>query len=177
MLVFFTIMALLKIVKFGDQVLTRAAAPIIRIDDRVQQLASDMVATMHTASGVGLAAPQVGVLDRLIIVDLSCGLKKKDIHILINPEIISATGAIKDKEGCLSFPDLTTYVIRPKKIVVRAADLSGKKLEIEADHLLARAFCHEIDHLAGVCFIERMGNISRRRFLRKIEKLRQNGKW
>jgi len=137
----------------------------------------NMVETMHTASGVGLAAPQVGILERLLVVDLSCGRDGKDLYILINPEIISVSGAAKDQEGCLSFPDLTTAVTRPKKVLVRALDLMDQKLEIEAEHYLARAFCHEIDHLEGICFVRRMGNFRRRLFLRKISRLKKTGAW
>ena len=173
----FAIMALLNIVKYGEQILEQTAGPIRQIDDQVHQLASDMLTTMHAASGVGLAAPQVGAGKRLIVVDLSEFKKPRDCHILINPEIISSSGSVRDAEGCLSFPDMTVRVIRPERVVVRAESLDGKRIEIEAEDLLARALCHEIDHLNGILFINRMQTLRRNLFLRRIRRLRQAGKW
>ena len=139
--------AIRNIVKFGDDVLTKKCRTVENIDERTLTLLDDMVDTLYDSTGVGLAAPQVGVLKRIAVIDIGDGLIE-----LINPEIIKQEGNQRDLEGCLSLPDKWGYVDRPMKVTVRATDRNGDLYEIEGEGLLARAFCHEIEHLDGVLF-------------------------
>jgi peptide deformylase len=132
-------------------VLRQVAEPVTKVTKRTIKLLRDMEETMYAAEGIGLAAPQVGVSQRLIVVDIGEG----PLH-LINPEILSREGSQVDVEGCLSIPDVWGYVDRSERIVVSALDLHGKPTRIEANGLLARALQHEIDHLDGVLFIDKM---------------------
>ena len=141
------IMAIRNIVKFGDDVLTKNCRKVEKIDDRIITLLDDMADTLYNSNGVGLAAPQVGVLKRITVIDVGDGLRE-----LINPEIISSEGNQRGLEGCLSLPDKWGYVDRPMKVKVRASDRDGNEFEIEGEGLLARAFCHEIEHLDGILF-------------------------
>lgn len=140
-------MAIRNIVKFGDDVLTKKCRTVENIDERTLTLLDDMVDTLYDSTGVGLAAPQVGVLKRIAVIDVGDGLIE-----LINPEIIKQEGNQHDLEGCLSLPDKWGYVDRPMKVTVRATDRNGDLYEIEGEGLLARAFCHEIEHLDGILF-------------------------
>ena len=143
-------MALRKIVVDDDSILRKHCRPVEEFDQRLHQLLDDMADTMYQANGVGLAAPQVGVLRRAVVVDVGDGLIE-----LINPEIIKTSGEQDGAEGCLSFPGEFGMVKRPMNVTVRAQDRNGKTFEISGTELLARAFCHEIDHLNGVCFVTR----------------------
>ena len=140
-------MAIRNIVKFGDDVLTKKCRTVENIDERTLTLLDDMVDTLYDSTGVGLAAPQVGVLKRIAVIDVGDGLIE-----LINPEIIKQEGNQRDLEGCLSLPEKWGYVDRPMKVTVRATDRNGDLYEIEGEGLLARAFCHEIEHLDGILF-------------------------
>ncbi len=140
-------MAIRTIVKVGDPVLSKKCRTVEKIDDRIITLLDDMADTLYDSNGVGLAAPQVGVLKRIAIIDIGDGLIE-----LINPEIISQGGTQNDLEGCLSLPGKWGYVERPNKVVVRAMDRNGDEYEYEGEGLLARAFCHEIEHLDGIIF-------------------------
>ena len=142
-------MAKRNIVKLGDDVLRKKCKPVTVIDSRVHQLLDDMAQTMHEANGVGLAAPQVGLLKRIVVIDVGEGVIE-----LINPEIVSVSGSQTGDEGCLSIPDKFLPVTRPNKVKVRAIDRYGKAFTMEGEELLARAFCHEIDHLDGKLFID-----------------------
>jgi len=122
-----------------------------KVDDRVRLLISDMIDTMHHADGVGLAAPQVGILKRIVVIDVGDG-----VHAFINPEIISQSGEEIDYEGCLSIPGIRGKVKRPAHVVVRALDPDGKERKLRANGLLARAVCHETDHLDGILFIDKV---------------------
>ena len=137
-----------KIVKLGDETLRKQSKPMQKFDLRLWLLLRDMADTMYKADGVGLAAPQVGILRRVVVVDTGDGLVE-----LINPEIIAREGEQAGAEGCLSLPGRQGYVVRPQKVTVRAQDRKGKPFEITAEGLKARAFCHEIDHLDGVLYI------------------------
>jgi len=150
-------MAILDLKYYGASVLTRPAKPVKRIDKDLLTLAKDMLESMYHYHGVGLAAPQVGVSKRFIIVD--CGEEyQDDPYFLVNPEIISIDGKQFGPEGCLSLPEFFTDVERPAKTVVEAMDLNGKTIRINADGLLARALLHEIDHLNGVLFTEHVSD-------------------
>lgn len=140
-----------KIVKLGDETLRKQSKPMKKFDLRLWLLLRDMADTMYKADGVGLAAPQVGILRRVVVVDTGDGLVE-----LINPEIIAREGEQAGAEGCLSLPGRQGYVVRPQKVTVRAQDRKGKPFEITAEGLKARAFCHEIDHLDGVLYIDVM---------------------
>lgn len=146
-------MAILDLKYYGASVLTRPAKPVKRIDRELLILAQDMLESMYHYQGVGLAAPQVGVSKRLIIVD--CGDEyQSEPYILVNPEVISAEGKQVGPEGCLSLPAFFTEVERPAQVVVEALNLEGKTIQIKGEGLLARALLHEIDHLNGVLFTE-----------------------
>lgn len=143
-------MAILNIVTQGDEVLRKKCRPVDKITPRTLTLLDDMYETMQAANGVGLAAPQVGILRRIVIVDIGEGLIE-----LINPEIVATEGTQTDREGCLSVPDECGIVTRPNIVTVKAIDRNGEPFMIRGEGLLARAFCHEIDHLDGVLYIDK----------------------
>ena len=144
-------MAIRNIVKVGDSILTKKCRTVEKIDDRILTLLDDMAETLKKAGGLGLAAPQVGVLRRVVIIDVG---DKNGLMEFINPEIISSSGKQTDAEGCLSYPGKFGEVTRPKVVTVRAADRDGNIREITGEGLLARAICHECDHLDGKMFME-----------------------
>lgn len=142
-------MAIRNILKVGDPVLTKKCRTVEKIDDRILTLLDDMADTLYESGGVGLAAPQVGVLRRVVVIDNDGSLLE-----LINPEIIAREGEQTDAEGCLSYPGKYGYVTRPNKVTLRAMDRNGDIKEYVGEGLLARAFCHETDHLEGKMFME-----------------------
>jgi peptide deformylase len=137
----------------GDEILTKVSKEIDVIDEKIKVLAKDMMDTMHKYDGLGLAGPQVGILKRIIVIDL---YEEGMQFTLINPVIIKSKGEQLVEEGCLSFPNKFGKVKRPKEVVVEALDLEGRKVRIEGKDLLAQALCHEIDHLNGNLFIEKV---------------------
>ena len=137
----------------GDEILRKRSREIEVIDDKIRELAKDMMETMHRWDGLGLAGPQVGVLKRIIVIDL---YEEGMQFTLINPVIISQKGTQEVDEGCLSFPNKFGKVERPKEVVVEALDLDGKKVKLKARDLLAQALCHEIDHLNGDLFVDKV---------------------
>ena len=144
-------MAIRNIVKVGDDVLRKVCRTQLSFDEKLATILDDMAETMYKADGVGLAAPQVGLLRRFCVVDIGDGLIE-----LINPVIIEKSGSQKGSEGCLSVPDRYEEVERPMKVTVRAQDRNGKTFTVSAEGFLARAFCHEIDHLDGILYIDRI---------------------
>ena len=140
-----------KIVKLGEETLRKVSKPVQKFDLRLWLLLRDMADTMYDADGVGLAAPQVGILRRVVVVDVGEGLLE-----LINPEIVEMEGEQAGAEGCLSVPGRRGYVVRPNKVTVRAQDRKGKVFTVTGEELLARALCHEIDHLDGVMYVDKM---------------------
>ena len=146
-------MALRNIRKDGDEILTKRSREIEVIDDKIRELAADMIETMHKYDGLGLAAVQVGVLKRIIVIDL---YEEKTQYVLINPVIIEKSGEQIVEEGCLSFPDTFGKVKRAKKCKVEAIDLNGNTIIVEGEDLLAQALQHEIDHLDGELFIKKV---------------------
>ena len=144
-------MATRRILREGDDILRKISRPIKEIDKRTKQLLDDMAETMYAAEGVGLAAPQVGVLRRTVVIDVGEGLLE-----LINPEIVETEGSMINPEGCLSIPGRRCTVERPQKVKVRYLNRKGKQCEIVGEGLLAMALCHEIDHLDGILYIDRM---------------------
>ncbi len=144
-------MAIRNIVKEGDEVLRKNCREVTEFDDRLATLLDDMAQTLTAADGCGLAAPQVGVLKRVCIVDVGDGLVE-----LVNPEIIARSGSQKEVEGCLSIPGVWGVTKRPMRVTVKAFDRNGKEFTVSGEGLKARAFCHEIDHLDGVLFRDRV---------------------
>jgi peptide deformylase len=165
------------ILRYGEGALHQPAAPVTSFGDELQRLVDDMIETMYAAPGIGLAATQVGVLLRVIVVDLSVGRQGEDLIVLANPEFVSRDGTQLEEEGCLSAPGFNATVIRPARAVIRGLNRHGEEQTIEANGLLARAFQHEVDHLDGVVFIDRLRGIKRDLIVRKIHKLKKTGKW
>lgn len=145
-------MALRNIRTIGDSVLNKKARVVEEVNDKIETLVEDMLDTMYEANGVGLAAPQIGILKRIVVIDVTP--EGDDPIILINPEIIETRGEQTGSEGCLSVPGKAGIVTRPNYVKVRAFDLEMNEFEIEGEELLARAFCHEIDHLDGHLYVE-----------------------
>ena len=146
-------MAIREIRLSNDEILRKTSREVETVDDRIKELLDDMVETMHKYNGVGLAGPQVGVLKRVIVIDLYDGEEPLK---LVNPKIIKTKGEQEVEEGCLSFPNEYAKMIRPKEVVVEALNEEGKKVKIVGKDLLAQALAHEIDHLNGVLFIATM---------------------
>ena len=144
-------MAVMKILRLGDETLRKTSHPVTKIDRRTVGLLKDMAETMYAADGCGLAAPQVGILRRMVVIDVGDGLIE-----LINPVIIESEGEEIGVEGCLSVPGRRGTVKRPTKVVVRALDKKGREIELTAEGYLARAVCHELDHLDGVVYVDKM---------------------
>ena len=145
-------MAIRKIVEMGkDDVLRKHARKVEKFDKRLSVLLDDMADTMYEADGVGLAAPQVGILKRCVVIDVGEGLIE-----LVNPEILWTEGEVVDVEGCLSVPGRRCTVARPEKVRVHAQDRNGEHIEVEGEGLLARCLCHELDHLDGVLYVDKM---------------------
>lgn len=164
-------MALREIRKYPDEVLGRKAEPVEAIDGEIQRLIDDMVETMYAASGVGLAAPQVGVSKRLIVVDVSRGEEEEaSLIVLINPEIIESRGEVKSEEGCLSLPEFTCSVLRAESVTVKGLDREGKETVIPAEGLLSMAFQHEIDHLDGTLILDRATFLKREFYKKQLRK-------
>ncbi len=147
-------MAIRNIRQEGDEILNKVSREVEVIDDKVKELIDDMVETMHKYNGVGLAAVQVGILKRIIVIDIYD--EKTPIVKLINPKIIKQKGEREIEEGCLSFPNKFAKVKRPVEVVVEGLNENGEKVKIKAVELLAQALCHEIDHLNGITFVDIM---------------------
>lgn len=146
-------MAIRSIREEGDEILRKQSRKVEKVDDKIRELLDDMVETMHKYNGVGLAAVQVGILKRVIVIDL---YDDKGPIKLINPVITKEKGEQEVEEGCLSFPNKYAKMIRPKEVTVEALDENGKKIKIQGKDLLAQALAHEIDHLNGIVFIDKM---------------------
>ena len=160
----------LEILIYGNSVLRQKAEEILKIDSDIVELARKMVHTMHTAPGIGLAAPQVNQSIRLITVDITVGERDEELIVLINPEITSQEGSVISEEACLSVPGIYEKVKRPIKVTVKGIDLNEKEIHIEAEGLKARAFCHEIDHLEGKLFIDHLSPLKRNLIRKKLTK-------
>jgi peptide deformylase len=157
---------------YGAAVLRKVAQPVSDIDQELQRLIDDMAETLFSAPGVGLAAPQVGVSRRIVVITSLEDLEKRDFVALINPEIISTEGEEVAEEGCLSVPELRMEVPRAETVRVRALDRQGKPVEIKGAGLMARILQHEIDHLNGLLFIDRLSPAKRDMIKRKLRKER-----
>lgn len=167
-------MPILEIHEYPDPILKKKSDPVAKVDASVQRLIRDMLETMYDAPGVGLAAPQVGVSRRIIVIDTSREGEDPRPFCMVNPEVTWASEETCDyKEGCLSVPEQYADVTRPKQVRVRYLDQNGKQQEIEAEGLLATVVQHEIDHLNGILFVDRLSPLKRKMVLRKLEKSRK----
>ncbi|MEW6130065.1 MAG: peptide deformylase [Acidobacteriota bacterium] len=167
----------LEIVKYGDPVLTQRAEEVTEFNQELHKLIDDMFETMYGAPGVGLAAPQVGVLKRLFVMDCSGGKNPKQKVALINPVIEIEEGDQTGDEGCLSFPGIYVQVKRPQRVVVRAQDINGSQFKLDVMDLEARCVEHETDHLDGELFIEYLSPLKKDLVKRKIKKRIKQGDW
>ena len=161
-------MSLLDIHVLGSPVLRQETKPVPSVTDDLRRLIDDMFETMYAAKGIGLAAPQVGRLERVAVVDVN-----DNPFVIINPVIVHREGAIVGEEGCLSIPEVYGDVERAEHVIVRALDRQGKEIQVEGTELLARCLQHEIDHLHGKLFIDYLGFVKRRAALAKWERLRK----
>lgn len=146
-------MAIRQIREEGDEILKKKSREVEVIDEKIQILIDDMIETMHKYNGVGLAAVQVGILKRIVVIDL---YDDNGPIVLINPQIKKEKGEQEVEEGCLSFPNKFAKIIRPAEVVVEAKDREGKNIKIKAKELLAQAICHEVDHLNGIVFVDKI---------------------
>ena len=162
-------MSLLDVRVFGDPILRQETTPVAAVTDEIRRLIDDMFETMYAAKGIGLAAPQVGRLERVAVIDVG----EDKPFAIINPEILLAEGSAKGEEGCLSIPEVYGDVERAERVVVRAIGRDGEPFEVEATELLARCLQHEIDHLHGKLFIDYLGAFKRRSALAKWAKERE----
>ncbi len=170
-------MALLEIVTYPNSVLETPGEPVTEFDDGLRKLVADMFETMDAASGVGLAAPQVGISRRLFVMDCSGGRDPEQRVALINPVVLSVEGEQTGDEGCLSFPGIFFPVKRSLRAVVRAQDVSGKTFELDGMDLTARCMLHETDHCDGIVFINHTTVLKREWVKRKMKKAAKAGKW
>jgi peptide deformylase len=166
-------MSILRIHHYPDPVLKQKAEPVIAFDAELRRLADDMLETMYAAPGVGLAAPQVGISRRLIVLDCSPKDAPQSPLVAVNPEIVAGDGECCEEEGCLSVPEYYAKVVRQEQVRVRFQDLDGTTREIEADGLWAVCLQHEIDHLDGLLFVDRLSPLKRSLFRRKYQKIQE----
>jgi len=164
-------MAIRRILHYPEAVLKQVSVPVTEIDDEIRALAADMAETMYAAPGVGLAAPQVGVSRRLVVLDCAPKEEPPQLVIAVNPEIASREGEAFEEEGCLSVPGYYARVGRSARVTVRFLDLEGRERQMEADGLWAIAFQHEIDHLDGILFVDHLSPLKRSMFRKKYKKM------
>ncbi len=164
-------MTLRPILLFPDPVLRRKTEEVRAFDRSLERLVAEMAETMYAAPGVGLAAPQIGDLRRVALVDVDPSGPKSLLHVLVNPRLVARSGAETDIEGCLSIPGFTERIERPLAVRVAAQRLSGEAFELEAQGFFARVLCHEIDHLDGILFIDHLRGLRRQLAMRKLGKL------
>ncbi len=166
-------LAVLPIYVYDQAVLRRKAKPVHKVDADLVKFVEDMFETMRKANGIGLAANQVGSLDRIIVIDVSGmeGMEDAKPLTLLNPRIVDEEGEVTMEEGCLSLPDLRDDVDRPERVIVEYQDLDLQKKSMEADGILARVLQHEIDHLNGVLFIDRLGSVRRKLLRGRLNKI------
>ena len=169
-------MAVLEIVKYPHPVLAKRCEEVRRIDGEVKKLIQDMIETMYQASGIGLAACQVGVSQKIMVVDVSPMDAEQDLFALINPEVVHEEGEVESEEGCLSVPDCVEKLARKTKIRVRGLTREGKEIEVAAEGILAIALQHEIDHLNGVLILDRISRLKREIYRDKLKKEKRKEK-
>ncbi len=169
-------MSVLIVRKYPDDVLKHKSTAAGLNDEGLQCLIDDMIETMYASAGIGLAAPQVGVSKRIIVIDIGSTDEKSNLLVLINPEIVTAEDLVDSEEGCLSVPQYIAHIKRAERVVVRGLDREGNPIEIKADGLLARALQHEIDHLDGVLIIDRISALKREFFNKRYLKALKESK-
>ena len=168
-------MTVLDILTYPDKVLKQKTAPVDNIDGDLQTVFDNMATTMYQAPGVGLAAPQVGIGQSFIVYDIAPKEDGHDLHVLVNPRIVSSEGEIlSENEGCLSVPEFRADVKRAERILVEGVDREGNPLRFEADGLLAIVIQHELDHLDGTLFIDRISALKRQMYKRRVKKEMKN---
>ena len=165
------------ILHYPDKRLREHGKKITSVTDAIRKLIDDMAETMYAAPGVGLAANQIGVSKRLMMIDLSVGKRPGELYICANPEVVEIEGEQGEEEGCLSVPDFTELVVRPQRAKLRFQDRHGEQHEMWGEGLMARAMCHETDHLNGMLYVDRLRGLRRDRLLKKIQKLAKSGMW
>ncbi len=170
-------MALLRIARYPEPVLLQVGKPVTEFNEKLKTLAAEMFETMYEAQGVGLAAPQVAVSQRLFVMDCSSGEDETQKFAIVNPEIIHVEGSQEGEEGCLSFPGIYQKIERNQRTIVRYQDLSGDIQELDGTDLTARCILHETDHCDGIVFLDRMTILKREMAKRKIKRLQKKGKW
>jgi len=168
---------ILPILKYGSPELKTASSPVDCFDAELEKIAKNMIETLYSAPGIGLAAPQIGLNIQLATIDLSSGEDTSQLIVICNPQIVSLEGEQKSDEGCLSVPDFSDIVTRPRKIEVKGLNLQGEEVHYQGEGLLARCFSHEIDHLNGILFIDRLSPLKRKLIRSKIKKLVKTGEW
>ncbi len=166
-----------EVLKYPEPVLSRPSAPVTTFDRALAELVEDMFESMYVAQGIGLAAPQIGILKQITVIDTSFKKNPDDKIVLINPQVIERKGEQYEEEGCLSLPEIREKVKRSAWVKVRAQDVRGKIYEIDGEELLSRAFQHEIDHLHGTLFLDHLSRLKRDLVGRRIRKLQKNGEW
>jgi peptide deformylase len=164
------------ILTYPDPELKKRSLPVTVITDKTRELVQDMAQTMYAAPGVGLAAPQIGVHQRVIVIDVSVKEESPELIVAINPEIIHAEGEAYEEEGCLSIPKYSANVRRHAKVVVKTLNLEGEEVIYRADDLLAIAFQHEIDHLDGILFIDHLSPLKRGIFRKRYQRAQEEAK-
>ncbi len=163
-------MAILEILQYPNPILKKKSRPVEKIDSSFRRLVQDMAETMYAAPGVGLAAPQVGHLLRVAVLDVTPATEPKNLMVLINPEMVTCEGECNWDEGCLSLPDFTKEMKRKKKVVVRCQNLEGETVEIEGTDLLAIALQHEMEHLDGILLVDHASPLKRSLYKRQLQK-------
>jgi peptide deformylase len=167
----------LPILKYGALELKTISRPVDVFNGELEKIAKNMIETMYSVPGIGLAAAQIGLNIRLATIDLTVGEDPSQLIMICNPEIVSCEGEQKSEEGCLSVPDFTDTVMRPDKLVVRGLSIHGDEVQYSAEALLARCFSHEIDHLNGILFLDRLSSLKKALIRNKIKKLAKAGEW
>lgn len=166
-----------EIVKYPASVLAKPAATVTEFDAKLAEFVDEMFDSMYAAQGIGLAAPQINVSQRITVIDTSFKERPEDKLVLINPEIAEREGEQFEEEGCLSLPEIREKVKRAARVKVRAQNVKGEWFEVEGAELLSRALQHEIDHLNGILFIDHLSRLKRDFVHRRIKKLQKNGEW
>lgn len=164
-----------KILTYPDPELKKKSVPVTVINEKTRELVKDMAETMYDAPGVGLAAPQIGIHQRIAVIDVSGREEKPDLIVAINPVIVHSEGECYDEEGCLSVPGYAANVRRHAGVVVKALNLEGEEVTYHADGLLAIAFQHEIDHLDGVLFVDHLSHMKKEMFKKKFRRMVEEG--
>jgi peptide deformylase len=168
---------ILPILKYGAPELRKLSKQVDVFNGELETIVANMIETMYSSPGIGLAAAQVGINIQLATIDLSVGQDPTQLIVICNPEVVSTEGEQRCEEGCLSIPDFSDTVARPLKMVVKGVNVRGEEVRYEAKELLARCFSHEIDHLNGVLFVDHLSPLKRSLIRNKIKKLAKAGNW